>query len=191
MSKRRFLSLLLVSLLAIGMTGCVPKIWQEVQRQEAEYRTMTPEQLSQLSDDQLLEALYFRLLAQAEQSNDYTRSLNREQQLIYCAQWFQAELEDGGLCQFFVNSSRQIAPRMDEVLGELGAEEHRRLYEGFIRENGIDVNDLSSFRVRDNDAYLALTQKYPFDAFDDAYFALEPLNTYLIAFVRANLDKLV
>ena len=57
------------------------------------------------------------------------------------------ELQNGGLCQFFVNSSRSLAPYVDECLKMVGAEEHRKLFAEFVANNQIDLNNLDSFRI--------------------------------------------
>ena len=99
------------------------------------------------------------------------------------------EYLNGGLCQFFVNSSRMVAPYVGEYLRTIGAEKHAQMYDDFVSVNGIDLTDLSEFDTDSIDKYIVLGQKYPFDAFDDDFIKLGLLRPYLEKYVRENLNE--
>jgi len=96
------------------------------------------------------------------------------------------EVNNGGLCQFFVNSSRMVAPLVSEYMGIIGAADHKKLYDDFTSKYGIDLNDLSSFDIEEAAEFEEQNQRYPFDEYDDAFYDMEPLETYLKKFIREN-----
>lgn len=100
------------------------------------------------------------------------------------------EIQNGGLCQFFVNSSREVAPYILECLEVIGATAYAELLSDFVIKNDISLNDLGSFITEDIDEYEEQTERYPFDEFDDAYYELyekEPLERFLLEYVKKNL----
>ena len=107
---------------------------------------------------------------------------------IYALTQFEAEVNNGGLCQFFVNSSRVVAPYVSDYMALIGASEHKALFDGFISQHRIDLNDLSSFIIHRHRDYEAQTKRYPFDEYDDAFYALPSLEEPLTAYIKANLS---
>lgn len=177
----------------------------EIARRRAEYaryrawqkkcRAMQTEELNALEDTDLLSAVSYRLDAKVDKFDDISEgleALSENQRVIYSVGWFDAEIQNGGLCQFFVNSSRVIAPDVSKCLAALNACEYKRLYDGFIEENKIDTCDLSSFGPADISEYERQMERYPFDDFDDSYYKLsekKPIEAYMIAFVRKSLSE--
>lgn len=119
---------------------------------------------------------------------DTSKHFNPSQKLFYSVGYYEMEINNGGLCQFFVNSSRVVAPFLSEYLKNVGANEHKKLYDDFVSSNGIDLSDLSSFYSPTVEDFVAQTKRYPFDDFDDAYMELEPLETYLTKFAKDNIS---
>ena len=99
------------------------------------------------------------------------------------------EVNNGGLCRFFVNPSAEIAPYVSKYLGVIGANEHKELYDSFISDNGIDVSDLSSFIIDDVTEFKAQTERYPFNDFDNAFYELKPIQDHLIPYIREHISK--
>ena len=150
------------------------------------------EKLLELPDDQLFEAVYFYNLDLVESyPNESTALLqiSPERRVVYILSIFDMELQNGGLCQFFVNSSRSLAPYVDECLKAVGAEEHRKLFAEFVSNNQIDLGNLDSFRVSDIEDYAAQTKRYDFDAFDNSFFELSPLQDFIVAYIKANISE--
>ena len=110
--------------------------------------------------------------------DDDISQLNDNEKVFYVVYYFNAEWQNGGLCQFFVNSSRVYAPIIGKYLGIIGALEHKQMYEDFINNNNIDVYDLSFFENR-NISFQEKVGSYPFDKFDDAFYELPELDEYL------------
>lgn len=150
------------------------------------------ENLLQLSDEQIFEAVYFYNLDLVESYPDEVTALlqiSSERRITFILSIFDMELQNGGLCQFFVNSSRSLAPYVDECLKAVGAEKHRKLFAEFIINNQIDLKNLNSFRISAIEEYAAKTEHYDFDAFDNSYYELSPLQDFIVAYIKANISE--
>ena len=99
------------------------------------------------------------------------------------------EIQNGGLCQFFVNSSRSLAPYIEDNLNKIGATEHKKLFTEFIENNNIDVNNLDSFIISDVEEYVAQTKRYDFDSFDNKYIELPTLQSYITEYIKTNIEQ--
>ena len=153
---------------------------------------MHGEKLLELPDDQLFEAVYFYNLDLIESYPDEVTALSQispERRVVYILSIFDMELQNGGLCQFFVNSSRFLAPYVDECLKTVGAEKHRKLFAEFVTNNQIDLNNLDAFKISAVEEYAAKTERYDFDAFDTSYYELSPLQDFIAAYVKANISE--
>ena len=167
--------------------------WDEYNKKVDSYRKMTLQELERLSDDELFEAIAARMqgIADAKESlADVLYGFNDSQLAFFSGMWYEGEVNNGGLCQFFVNSSSVIAPIISDVLRIIGAEDHEKLYSEFIRSNGIDVKDLSSFKIQAAEEFATQEKRYPFDAFDFAFYQMKPVQHYLTVFARAHLSEL-
>lgn len=158
----------------------------------AKFIKSTTEELSQLSDEELFSAVWVRAenkMIHKKNMQEGFRSLNEEQRIFYAVNYLEVEVNNGGLCQFFVNSSRMVAPLVGEYMGIIGAVEHQKLYEDFIRENRINTRDLSSFDSETLEVFQSQYSRYPFNKYDDAFYKMKPLQNYLIPYVRNHLEK--
>ena len=121
-----------------------------------------------------------------EIKDDDISQLDENEKIFYVLYYFNAEWQNGGLCQFFVNSSKRYAPLISEYLEIVGALEHKKMYDNFIKDNNINVYDLSFFTHDESTEYQDLCNAYPFDEFDDAFYDLGELDDFLEAFMKAN-----
>lgn len=156
------------------------------------YLKMTTDELSQLSDDELFSAVWTRtenIVSSKEDLLEGFNSLTEEQRIFYAVNYLEMEVNNGGLCQFFVNSSRMVAPIVSEYMGIIGAIEHKKLYDAFIEKYQINTYDLSSFDCETVEVFQAQYDRYPFDEYDDAFYELEPLQNHLISFVKKHIEK--
>lgn len=168
--------------------------FQELFKNAKDPFALNPEQLGELSDEELLEALWDRVLAEEEEMEmeEFLTSCGKAKRVFYVIYYFDMEVQNGGLCQYFVNSSRETAPYVSDCLKTIGAEEFDRLLGRFVEANRIDLRDLHSFAVRSVKEFEAQTKRYPFDDFDDAYYALyekKPLDKQLVQYVRLHLEE--
>lgn len=155
------------------------------------YLALTADELREIPDDELFDAVLCRTEHIVDGFDDMTEginALNESQRILYSVNYLEIEVNNGGLCQFFVNSSRVVAPYVSEYLGIIGADEHKKLYDGFVSANKIDLNDLSSFEIGSVRDYEKQTKRYPFDDFDNAYYELRSLEEYLTVFAKAHIE---
>ena len=169
-------------------------ISKEFMLKREKYLKMNANELSCLSDDDLRTALSERLMLEQDKLNwdtaETLSSFKGAKKIYYIVSCFDMEVLNGGLCQFFVNYSRILAPYVSQCLNTIGASEYERLFSDFVSTNRIDLNDLDSFIIEDADEYAAQTERYPFDNFDDKYCQLyeeAPLENILLAYARENL----
>ncbi len=157
-----------------------------------EMKQLHGDQLSSLSDGDLFEAVYYQNLDIAENAEGEDRELEQfsdPRRTVYILSVFDMEIQNGGLCQFFVNSSGAVAPYVSEALAAVGAAEHRALFEKFLTSNSIDVSDLASFRVSSTKGYIKQTKRFDYDAFDDRYYELPALQDYVVKYIRDNIRE--
>ena len=130
-----------------------------------------------------MENFYNELIDKAYDNNieeDDLSRLTNEERLFYVLYTFNIEIENGGLCQFFTNSSKAFASYISEYLNQIGALEIKELFDNFIKNNNIDLNDLSFFDIDDLSEFEEKVEAYPFEEFDDNYFTITPsLDDYL------------
>lgn len=150
--------------------------------------SMSKEQLLALDDDAFYDALFTVTYDAVFDINE--PGLPAELINVFSLIQFEMEVNNGGLCQFFVNSSRDCAPYVSQALQEAGAHGLKELFDGFITANGINVHDLSSFTVEKVEDYEAQTERYDFDSFDDRFYEDGDLHLQIIDYARRNLDKI-
>jgi hypothetical protein len=144
------------------------------------------------SDTRLYKKIYLQNLRIVESYEDEETALSAispARRAVYILSIFDMEVQNGGLCQFFVNSSRSLAPYVNECLEMIGAHEHKKLFSEFVTENNIDLEDLESFQSDTIDEYVAQTKRYDFDSFDDAYVRLTPLQNYIVSYYKTHLSE--
>lgn len=158
-------------------------------RQEDRWQSMTCQEARTLAEENLALCLSQRMADWEEQD---LPPMPHPRRIAYTVWLFDMEVQNGGLCQYFVNSSRTTAPDLSQALDALGAGAYRALLEDFASQNGIDLGDLSSFVISRTKDYEAQTRRYPFDQFDEAYYVryeTDPLERYLTAYVRQHLEE--
>ncbi|MBQ7336664.1 MAG: DUF4375 domain-containing protein [Clostridia bacterium] len=163
----------------------------ELNEEDEKYRSMTAEELCALEDDELVSAAWARadaVMSAHEDEKDGLLALNEHQRVLYVAYVYEMEVNNGGLCQYFANSSRAGAPYLTDALEQLKAEKHRALFERFVSENQIDVNDLSRFAFISVRQFQKMEKEYSFDEFDDSFYGLEDLGEPMALYVREYLS---
>ena len=158
------------------------------------YLNMSTEELSALSDDELYEAVIARLDQKINEYDDMQEGINSlsyKQKVVYSVSYLEMEVNNGGLCQFFVNSSRYVAPYVSEYMDVIGAIDHKNLYDGFVKKHNINLNSIASVTdlERPTNYYNKLYWKYPFSEYDEAFVKITPLQDYLVKYIRANISE--
>ena len=171
---------------AIDFTG-------KINRERERYIAMSVQDLSKLSNEDLYEAVIARTDNIVEKYTDQIegfKHLSDFQMVVYAASIYELEMANGGLCQCLVNSSGELAPVFSDAFSEIGAEEHRELFERFLTENNIDVYDLTSFVCKNEKEYEAQRVRFDYDSYDVAYYKLPPLTEYIVRYAREHLESL-
>ena len=158
------------------------------------YIDMSTEELSALSDDELYEAVIARLDHKINEYDDMQEGINSlsyKQKVVYSVSYLEMEVNNGGLCQFFVNSSRYVASYVSEYMDVIGAIDHKNLYDGFVKKYNINLNSIASvtYLERPTNYYNKLYWKYPFSEYDEAFVKITPLQDYLVKYIRANISE--
>lgn len=156
------------------------------------YLSLSTKELSALPDKELINAALLRTenrVSRFGSLRDGINTLSDSQKIFYVLVCFQTEVDNGGLCQFFVNSTRALAPFISDYLDIIGADRHKTLFDEFTGKYGIDLRDLSSFAAEDKTEYKKQTGRCPFDEFDKAFYSLEPLYISLTGFVRKHISE--
>lgn len=150
------------------------------------YFNMSADELKKLSNDELYDAVFSILYFSAD--NEEIDKYNSVQLTILTVMNFDAEVNNGGLCQFFVNSSRVYAPYVIDSFNTINAPKVSELFSKFVEENKIELNDLSSFLINSIKEYKAQTERYPFDDFDNCYYEIDHITELLIEYIRNNIE---
>lgn len=142
-------------------------------------------------DPMSFEALFDLICAKAE-DGDAMENLNPEERVFYVVSMFNMEIQNGGLSQFFFNSTRALVPEVALSLREIGADSYAGLYEEVCAENGVDVNEMDSFDIGKVCGLQTEDECDPFEDFDEAFYAhyeKEPLEELLERYVCAHREK--
>lgn len=150
-------------------------------------KSMSNEELLALSNEELYDVLICYYVAY---DINHT-NLTNEQRVCSTLLNLDLEVNNGGLCQFFVNSSRAAAPFVSESLSAIGADRTKELFDNFISENNIDLKDLNSFIITDLSEFAEQNNRYPFDDFDNKYYEIEEVNDLIIRYARENIDAII
>lgn len=164
---------------------------KESEQRKSDNESLTTEELAAIPDDDLLFVVIDRIesvIDDHEELSDGFAALSAPQKLVYAVNDLETEVNNGGLCQFFVNSSRAVVPYISEYLGIIGAAEHKELFDGFISKHNIDLSDLSSFIIHRTRDFEKMTKRYPFDEYDDKFYTLPSLQEPLTAYIREHLS---
>ncbi len=166
------------------------KMFKDISEQNDMYKEEDIEELVKLDDHDLYEAIGARLLSKIDVDKNYEisfSSLNEYEQTFWVVYDFDAEVLNGGLCQYFGNSQGRDFNRIVDDLNKIGADDYASLYSDFIKENKIDAEEFKNGWKED---WETSYNKYPYESFDDAFGKLymeeKALDSYLAEYVREN-----
>lgn len=162
------------------------KAMAEMDRKNSAYAKLTTEELRELNDDELISATLYRtdrkieeLLGKKKKGTpaDWAKSLCGAQRTVYILSYFESDLQTGGL-EYFFTQNAELAPTVSECLGEMGASEHRTLYDEFVAKHGCRMSYSERLEYQDE-----------LEAFDQSYRDLPPLEQFFAAYLRANIEQ--
>lgn len=140
-----------------------------------------------MEDADLYDALIMRFM------DTEPNSLNQKQLTVAALVNFDAEMMNGGLCQFFANDYDGYAQHIGDALREVGANEIQKHYSDFVSQNQIDVTQMDSFRIVSTQDYLKQYERFPYEAFDITFYEIyeiENLSDLLLDYVRLYRDEI-
>lgn len=180
--------IVLIVVLLFLLTGCL--IRTGFKKHIKKQMDLNAEQLFDLPDDELVSAIIFRTDAiYFDADGNALKAMNRSVRTAYTVALFDLEVQNGGLCQYLSNSSRETAPYLSEALKQTGAAKTEEILAGFVLENKIDLHDLSGFDSIKG--YEEKTKTYPFDDFDHQFtenYEIENLDTLNAKFIREHIS---
>lgn len=173
----------------MGIIGTILHNLKNMKRARA-IRRMPRAELMAMDDSDFFEAME---IVCEDAVYDLKEQQDLSEALIFAYTLIKLEVEvnNGGLCQFFVNSSRDCAPYVSEALAAVGAMETKSHFDRFVAENGIDVQELSSFRISRLEEFEAQTKRFDFDAFDDRFYEDNTLHQRIVDYLRRNVEQIV
>ncbi len=159
-----------------------------------EFESMTADKLLELSDADLVMAVIVRTDSggNATEDSGALESLNDAQRAAYTIARFDMELQNGGLLQYFSNTSRFTAPYLADALKEIGALKTQALFSDFVSKHSIDVSDLGRFAAETEEEYARTYEHYPFDDTDSSFYSVyetENLEALCAAFIREHISN--
>ena len=171
--------------------GLISTIFSNVKnmKKAKQYRNMGKEGLLALNNNDFYEAI--ECMCEDAVYDIQAPTLTQEQIIVYSLCRFEAEVNNGGLCQFFVNYSSECAPFISKALEAIGAADLKDLFDKFIEENNIDVNDLSSFKVESIDEFIEQTKRCDFDSFDNQFYSDENFHQQIIDYSKNYIEQLM
>lgn len=160
-----------------------------IEEEKDKYCAMSAEELLALSDEELLGVVWVRTERFSAKFDTERRALDNmkdEQRIFYIVYYYMLQVNDGGLCQYFANSSRDTALFLSDAMEVIGANDHRTLFEDFLHDNKVATAALLSFAVDNAGDFRRMEKTYPFDDFNTAFYALPPMTEAIAAYVREN-----
>lgn len=173
---------LVLVLAALLISGCAFSANDDL----SNYTTLNADSMLTMEDNDMYDALITRFMG-ADPS-----TLNQNQRTVAALATFEAEMMNGGLCQFFANDHNGYAQYVIDALGEVGAFEMQTHYASFLAQNQIDVTQMDSFRIASIQDYLKQFARFPYEAFDTRFYELyqqENLGDLLLSYVQLHRDE--
>lgn len=160
------------------------------------YVDLSKNDLIKLPDDELIQLVYHRTLdlqQRGQTEKEFVNSLEAENKVVYVCTTYLYEIENGGLCQYLINSSKYTAPYLIDSLDYIKAYKMQDLVEDFFDDNQLDYENLEQFYNNPDKDYMEYYKMYPFEAFDDKFseYRDEEEYYYLLAeYIRSNIDDI-
>lgn len=150
-------------------------------------KKLDSDSVMKLSNDDLYEAVYFKLLDFVESYENEESALavmNENQKVFYVLSLYDSEVQNGGLAQFFANSTSFLAPYISEALDKINAKEHKILFDNFLRDNNVTLTqeNLEDF-FANNDI-----PDQSWENFDETYYNLPDIQSSLTTLIRKNIN---
>jgi hypothetical protein len=157
------------------------------------YKELTEKIIDSIPDDKLEEAIMENIWSKMnnEMSDEYdvVKKQSKARQAIYIAWQVDAEVNNGGFNQFYVNSSRLFANDMEDAYKAFGAYKYANLVHHANKIYQKEKKKITQDQDGSADGFSKSYDNNPLNELDDAFYALEKqenINGLKIAFIRKN-----
>ena len=162
------------------------------------YKTLTPEIISKIKDEELEQAIFDNISTNMEgdkrEEREIVKTLTPGQRAIYVAWIVEAEVNNGGFNQFYFNSSGQLADMSEEAFKTIGATKFADL----VRQANLIYDeikeDLEKYNDGTTESFSKSYEENPLNDLDDKFYKLyadEPLSPIKIKYIRENVKEFV
>ena len=110
------------------------------------------------------------------------KEYTEEQLVVISVTAYDGEMNNGGISQFLTNSSNMFLPMLSNSLNQIKAIKHKKQLEDFIKNNKIDINNLESLEIENENDY------------DSEFYELEEeenLYNLTLDYAKKNYDKII
>ena len=110
------------------------------------------------------------------------KEYTEEQLVVISVTAYDGEMNNGGISQFLTNSSNMFLPMLSNSLNQIKAIKHKKQLEDFIKNNKIDINNLESLEIENENDY------------DSEFYELEEeenLYNLTLEYAKKNYDKII
>ena len=176
----------------------IARVMEEMDRKNERLAAMSPDELLNLSDDDLCSAILYRIdkviaasLGKPSEADplEAFEILSSHQQTVFALACWESELAGGGLCKFLAGECGVLLPHIPEMLRRVEADAHLSLLSEFADAHGLDLTSPSEFTADNEFDYATQRERLPFPAFDDPYRRLNSLEIYISLYIRANVTE--
>ena len=132
-----------------------------------------------LTDEEIYDYI-IDLWAYFEDKN--VKEYTEEQLVVISVTAYDGEMNNGGISQFLTNSSNMFLPMLSNSLNQIKAIKHKKQLEDFIKNNKIDINNLESLEIENENDY------------DSEFYELEEeenLYNLTLEYAKKNYDKII
>ena len=155
-----------------------------------EYSGQTVDELLSLEGEYRIDSIVaaFQQAVDQKAARDGDEALSPEEQIIVAIEALEAEVNNGGYSQFFLNSSREYAPTIVQALARIGCPKTAE-----ITQRAIDALNLPSLTDEAIETAMADDEVSEDDLneCDDSYYKSgEDIAGQLFAFIKKNKDAI-
>ena len=160
-----------------------------------QFQPLNQEVLAALDEDGLYTALSSWFFHQEKRKTDeaFWKEMNENARIVYTAQRFEIEVNNGGIQQYFENNSGKTAPFLSTALNVLHAEQYLKLWKVFLEQTGMDSVTLSNIASGKAQDRLDAMSEEVLEEFDESFNKLESEETLekrIIEYARGHIEEI-
>ena len=173
------------------------------EKEEKYYCSLNQKKLIKLSDKELVKAVHIRKEIEAVKqmkanvSYDEIRRQRSDPEMTVDAVYYfyssviehpKLDIDELGMYYFLAGYTREYyVPYLSGSLTKIKADEYKAVFDDFIRDNNIDVNDLSQFPKEVDSDFYKRAKDYDFSATDEKLRGMTGIIELLAQYIRENI----